>query len=181
MPIPDALRELSYDGDMMREGREGEAEVYEMLRRMPAVLRVDDVRDDVAWRARDVDFLVHRMVVPMQQIEVKSDRYIAKTGNFCFELARIHHTGEFFRAGWSVFSEATHVYVWSAEPRCIYAMRMSVIRSAFRQFVRGNRQAQLALVQTDNQRTTLNVLLPLSYIPHDVYVRAFDKWVLKRD
>lgn len=182
MPLPDAERMLSYEGEMMREGRDGEAKVLSLLQSFSTVLHIDDVRDVPAWRARDVDFLVSKRNGEALRVEAKSDRYIASTGNFCFELARVHHkAGEFFRAGWSVFSEATHVFVWCAEAGYMYEMSMDNVRAGFRQMVRSSKQMQVSTVQTDRERTTLNVLVPLRYIEHARYTHAFGHWILKKD
>lgn len=159
---------LFQNGGLKRLGDEGERVIEAFLRRYPGVTDVKNVTEDREWQQKDVDFLAF-LGARSLKIEAKSDRHIARNKNVLFELARIHHTSPETCAylGWSVFSAADFLLVYNPPTRCIYQFRMPDLRSGMQQFTLATRRTlTLRLVESDSTRSTLNVYIPLSYVPH---------------
>lgn len=168
MPAPDGMRGRSYDGDMMDEGRVAERIVAGWLA-SEYDGRVISVVDDPEWQEREVDFLV---TSPTRRtaltVEAKSDRHIANSGNVLFELARVHHTASTVAYnGWSVFSQAELLVVYCPPASSLYVMRMQHLREGLQAYCRAVRGAMRVIVTpTDTDRTTINVLIPMDYVPN---------------
>lgn len=178
MPDQNPNRSRSYSGDMMREGSDGEARAYDFLSRLSHA-HIEDVRSDSFWQQRDVDYLFTRMDDSVLTVEVKSDRHIAQSGNVLFELARLHHTSRDVCAylGWSVFTEADRLLVWCPPAERLYVFVVSELRSAMQRYTQKTRQLmKLNIVSTDTLRTTINILIPLTEVPHRVFACVNNRW-----
>lgn len=67
--------------DSLLEGKRGEEIAFKLLRKR--FLLVDDVRDDLVFQKKDVDFLVDNGCV--LGVDVKFDSQMSRTGNLFFE------------------------------------------------------------------------------------------------
>lgn len=166
--------------ELKPKGDYAEVVVCEFLRRCPGVAQVEDVRDDPAWQQQDVDYRVTLTSGTARGVEVKSDQHIARSGNVLFELARLHHTARPERCahlGWSVFSAADWLLVYCPPARALYWFSFAALRGGMQAYMKDSRdKARLALIATDSQRTTLNILIPLAYVPHAVYAQTPAGW-----
>jgi hypothetical protein len=143
----------------------------------------EDVRADPFWQRQEVDYRLHLKAGDVTTVEVKSDQHIGRSGNVLFELLRIHHTSEATPAylGWSVFSAARWLLVWCPPTGRLYLIAMRELRRGFQAYTLATRpNARLSVVSTDTARTTINVLVPLGYVNHQVYCRIGEGWVKER-
>lgn len=167
-----------YNGALMNAGKQGESAALSFLLQSSGA-RIEDVRNHPEWQRQDVDFLLH-YTDRVASVEVKSDRYISRSGNVLFEIARAHHTANpCAYVGWSVFSAAQHLIVFSPPDGLIYHFRFSDLRAAFQAYVLDSGgKTRVSVVPTDDLRTTFNVLIPLTYCAHNVYTCTAGAWTL---
>ena len=78
----------------LREGEKGELIVWNLFIKQKSIRSVVDVRDDLRFREEDVDFLVEDINRQFTKLEVKTDLYADKTGNFAYEKesSKTYHT-----------------------------------------------------------------------------------------
>lgn len=153
--------------------------ILEFLRNLPGVSEVRDVRSDKEWQKKEVDFIVIMYNGMEYKVEAKSDKHIARSQNMLFELARIHHTSATTPAylGWSVFTESDRIIVY-CPPDKIYKFSTVAMKSAMQTYVATVRQdLNLAPVASDDSRTTINILVPLEYVEHEIYDLQNDEWI----
>lgn len=177
------MTSLFADTRLRNVGNDAEAIAEQFMAAVPNVKRVIDVSNVIDWQRREVDRRCELANGAWVNVEIKSDRHIHTSRNFSFELARLHHTAtpeHCAYLGWSVFSEADRLLVWCPPAQRLYSFLTDDVRRGMQRYtqeVRGNMRT--AIVTTDDKRTTINILVPLSYIPHNVYARAETAWRLE--
>lgn len=174
----------TYAGELMQIGNEGESVVQDFFAYVLRGVQLDDVRRDPAWQEKDVDFRAH-FSTGVLNIEVKSDRWIDRSENVLFELCRIHHTAQpkyCAYLGWSVFSAADRVLVWCAPSSRLFVFEADQMRAGMQRYTqKARKDMNLAIVDTDEQRTTINILVPLDFIRHKSYRRTNGIWTLDKE
>ena len=119
----------------MQEASAVEAEAIEALvhylRQRPGSIKVQDVRDDPAYRAVDIDLLwtwLDRTRQPRtSKLEIKADRW-HRTGNFFFETQSNKAKGT---PGCFLYTEADYLLYYFVEPRTLYILPMPETREWF--------------------------------------------------
>jgi hypothetical protein len=101
-------RDPDYFGDIEKYGKFGEDLFLDMYEDK---LEIDDVRDNISYQRRDVDFIVKKKGIEGRWycIEVKVDTRTLDTGNLAYEV--ISHDAN----GWSVITQADFVFMVLAE------------------------------------------------------------------
>lgn len=166
------MSKLFGDGRLRIVGEQGEEVAKRFLDQW--YQGVKDVRSDPYWQQRDVDFIVDQHL----KIEVKTDNHIGNSGNFNFEVLRIQHFSEpCAYLGWSVFSEATHFIVYCPPTEQIFTCKAEDAREGMQRYtVDTAGKIRLTSIASDSERTTINVLVPMRYIPHSVYINPDGYW-----
>lgn len=166
--------------DLVPKGDEAEAVAESFLASVALVTAVTNVTRDADWQKRKVDYLLTFADGSMGKVEVKSDRHIASKRNALFELMRIHHTAapeHCAYPGWSVVSEADRFLIWCPPAAQLFFMNAADLRIGMQQYTREARRSMMVNIQeSDATRTTINILVPLSYVPHRVYGRVNGEW-----
>jgi hypothetical protein len=189
MPQPDGKRILSYNGAMMKEGKEAERIVaHDFFKLHSNVKNVSDLTNKKDSWAEDVDFTVTLKTGDEYKVTVKSDQHIHKDkGNFPFELLRLNHHLPHLKLGklgWSFFSQADLFMIWSQPSEQLYVFTAAGARQSFQQFVMDNRRKaarslykdRFWFIETDAKRTTVLFLLPLTYMSYKVYSKFDNQW-----
>lgn len=181
MPQPDGKRNISYIGDMKREGKIAESVVKHYLENHPKVRTVIDLSEDKEWQLKDVDFKVILKTGETQYIEAKSDKHIAFSKNFPFELNRINHRDKLetsVKLGWTIFSVADRFVICPSGQWEVWLFTPADVRKGFHQYMIDHRPNRInsRWILTDNERTTQIILVPTSYMPYRVMRLVNDKW-----
>jgi hypothetical protein len=79
----------------LKEGGYGEHAVWNLFNKLPKVRSVVDVREDKAFQALDIDFLVENIERQFSTIEVKTDYKAHETGNIVYEVSTSGNVGCF--------------------------------------------------------------------------------------
>lgn len=155
--------------DRNNAGSKGEAAVHDWLVQLYGLPRV--MVAEKRLQDANVDFVVLPKGEPKLYIEAKADRNIERSGNFAFELGRIKHDlplSHFFYPSWFIASQANALVVYGPFRRLLYVMSMTEARRAANEYVREQRgRTQWRAVFTDFHRTSINLLMPVSEVPHD--------------
>lgn len=167
MALTGADKPRSYDGDYMVDGRFGEEVCFELLRRSPNVVEVEDLRDVPKWQQDDVDC---RYVVQSGTeyfAEFKSDSHLGRSDNVLFEALRINHTAAPENAGtlgWSFRSAAQWLYYYAPTTEQVYRVWMDDLRRVMQQYTSEARKTvRVDWVSTDSIKSTVNILVPRRY------------------
>jgi hypothetical protein len=159
----------SYDGDYMAVGKKGEEVVMAWLASRPYVIGVDDLRQLRVMREADVDCSFSLSDGRVALAEIKTDQHLGKSGNILFEILRVNHTAPTDRAGvlgWSLRSPATWLLYYAPAVAMIYQLRFADFRAGFQRYTAVARERSRQIwVNTDQIKSTLNVLVPESYFP----------------
>lgn len=149
-----------YDGDWMRVARVGEGAMQRWLEQRPRVVKVDDLRDDVEWRHRDVDFRATFDDGSVRLIEVKTSSNIGK-GEIVFEVTR-NYDGNCFQ-GWSLKSAADWVVYYHPPTAEAYGCSLPGLREVFWGDVA---RWPTRTLRSDESKYTINRYLPLAECRH---------------
>ena len=172
---------LFEDRTLFEKGLAAEDVALDFLNSRPAITQIDDVRNVQEWQQKEVDFRITIAQREKMLIEVKSDKWLGKSGNVLFEYGRIHHTAKpehCARLGWSVFSKADAFLIWSTHAEALHIFDSGDFRRAMQNYVGDFRgQIRTCVVPTDSRRTTINILVPIIYMPYKVYVKNGKGWV----
>lgn len=121
----------------------------------------------------NIDFVVLPEGEPKLYVEAKADRNVEHTGNFAMEMARLKHDlplNHFFYPSWFIASQANSLIVYGPTRRVLYVMSMPDARRAVNEHVREQRErSRWQPAYTDEQRTSINVLLPIASVPHECW------------
>ncbi len=88
---PSETRPRSYDGDYMAAGRAAEGIVMAWLHEQPQFIGVESLTGLRQLREADVDCSFSLSDGRVTFAEIKSDRWLGKTGRVLFEVLRINH------------------------------------------------------------------------------------------
>lgn len=160
---------LLRNGELVAKGQNAESAALHWLKSAYPGAKIDDMRDNPIFQQKEIDFRVY-LPSRVELFEVKYDKHIARTGNAVFELCRIHHTSLIACAyvGWGVFTESNRVLVWNFPTLTFYDFKTADLRAGMQRYVNETRQnANIRPVYSDNLRTTVNVYVPLRYVPHE--------------
>ena len=166
MATPSASKERSYNGDYMKVGKKAEEIVLAFLKSRPDVLGVNDFRELRAVQEADIDFAIKTIDGRVTLAEVKSDRHMGITENVLYEVLRMNHTcipEKSCVLGWSARTPAQYILYYSPKLKKLYQFRSEQLRKAFQKYTQDVRKPNFDFVPTDKIKTTLNVLIPISY------------------
>lgn len=174
----------SYTGGMMAKGKTGEAIVLGWLQRRPDVLEMEDLRDLRPMRKADADAIVFTRDGLNAFVEIKLDNNLGRTGNVLFEIMRVNHGAAPERActlGWSMRSPATWLLYYAPANRQLFVFRFSTFRQVFQRWTDRQRRVlekngnapnmagHMRWINTDADKSTLTVLVPLKEFPSNSY------------
>lgn len=177
------MTSLFKDGALVAKGLVGEIAAQRFLAGLGNVSRVEDVRHVKQWQDVDIDYRAHLLNGSVVSFEVKTDSYIEASQNVAFELGRIHHTAPTpFYVGWGVFSKADFLLVYAPDSQAVYLFRFKLLREAMQHYTHEKRAgSNFKWIASDNTRTTLNVMIPLSEVGiYWRYAALNDGWVMKQ-
>lgn len=157
--------------DRNNAGLKGEHAAQNWLAQLYGAHRV--IVADKKLQDVNVDFVVLPSGEETLYIEVKTDRVVERTGNFAFELGRIKHNrplNQFFYPSWFIASQANALVVYGPVNRLIYVMGMANARRVANEYIREHREkTNWRAVFTDFERTSINLLMPINEVPHDLW------------
>lgn len=160
-------KQRSYNGDYMKLGKHGEEIVLKWLRSHPDTLEVDDYRQLKVMYKADVDCAIYSRDGRVALAEIKTDTHLGKSGNLLFEILRINHTTNPYNAGtlgWSFRSPAHWLLYYGPSVNRIYRISFHEFRRGFQRFTDEKRKdTYIHFTETDNIKSTLNVLIPEEY------------------
>lgn len=111
-----------FDKDL-KDGETGEHIVWNILQKSKKVRSIIDVRQDKAFQAQDIDFLIENYERQFTPIEVKTDFKAHETGNIVYELSTSGHLGCFEK------TKATYVYYYIPANKIIYMIDVVALRT----------------------------------------------------
>jgi hypothetical protein len=153
-------------------GAAGEQAVSEFLGQRFGLPYVHFAERDL--QIEHIDYVVRPPGVETIYIEVKADQHVHKPGgNFAFELFRVKHNAPLnhrFYPAWGINSRANFLIVYSTETGALYIVDMPHLRERANRYIQAHRaQTRIAVVYTDDDRTSFNVLVPKSMVDHQVW------------
>jgi hypothetical protein len=156
------------DIEVRREtGRAAEELVIAWLRGRADIVKVDDLRDQPGMQAADVDVRIRHASGRDYFADIKSDRNLGESPNVLFEVLRINHEASPRNAvtlGWAARSASEFFFYYAPAKNQIWAFPAAALRKAFQEYTaKARRSIRFDVVITDPHRTTVNVLLPLSF------------------
>jgi len=175
MTTTGANKQRSYDGDYMETGKIGEKIVIDFLKRNPNILEVHDWSELQFAQYVDIDCAIITKAGQAVLAEIKSDKHLGITGNVLFEVLRINHTchPDFScNLGWSARTPAKFIFYYAPSVNKIYRFQTEKLRMAMQQYTNKARaRTNLNYVETDKIKSTINILIPISYCKgaYDVY------------
>lgn len=176
--ITGANKVKSYNGDYRKRGDEAEEVVLEFLRNNPEYLDVDDWSDLKAVQKADVDCAITTKDGHVILAEIKNDSYLGVTGNVLFEVLRIYHKSDPDRSvglGWSGKTPAKYIFYYAPnDNNRIYRFKTETLRKAMQDYTNSirkkkNGRINISQVFTDETKTTINILIPISFFSRDSY------------
>lgn len=157
-------QEKSYSGTLMDIGTKNEERVLMWLKGMAK--DIIDFREFRLAQRIDVDFGIETIDGNIVLAEIKSDKHINDFGNLLFECNRINHfvDGKWFYLGWGWRSPAQKLIIRNPDSSNTYVFDFLELRRRVAKYISENgKKLRLAIVETDNQKTTFNYLVPLKY------------------
>jgi len=179
MTTTGANKQRSYHGDYMETGKIGEKIVINFLEDNPKILKVHDWSELQVVQFADIDCAIVTKTGQVVLAEIKSDKHLGVTGNVLFEVLRINHTchPDFScNLGWSGKTPAKFIFYYAPNVSKIYKFETRSLRKAMQMYTKKTRKKmRLDVVETDNIKTTINILIPISYFNGDYKVyESFD-------
>lgn len=169
-------KQRSYSGDYMQVGKAGEKIVIDYLRQSPSIIGVKDWSEVKEVQEADIDCAIKTIDGNILLAEIKTDNYLGATGNILFEILRINHTCDpqySLTLGWSGRTPANYIIYYGPNINQMYVFKTSDLRRAMQKYTAENRkQSKISIVETDNIKTTLNILIPIKYC--DGFYRKID-------
>lgn len=163
--------EKSYTGDLMKVGKSNEEIILEWLKNnYKGVLDFRDIR--LVQRA-DIDCGVETADGKIILAEIKSDKWISESGNFCFENHRINHfvKDKWFYLGWGYRSPAQFLIVRNPDSRETFIFDFSELRKSVGGHIANvGKNLRIAIVETDKQKTTFNYLIPMPVLKYKKFI-----------
>lgn len=160
-------KQRSYSGDYMTAGLAGQSVVINLLHSRPEILGVSDWSDLEAVQMADIDCAIKTISGHVILAEIKTDTYLGRTGNILFEVLRINHTcnPEYSMGlGWAARTPAKYIFYYAPAINKVYKFKTDNLRLGMQRYTKDKRKAiRLDIVETDNIKTTINILIPLEY------------------
>ena len=176
--VPSAERERSYSGGYMKAGKEAEEIVLAWLLERPWVVGVEDLRSYRVMREADVDCGIRLADGRITLAEIKSDRHLGTTDNFVFESLRINHTAPPDRSitlGWSARTPAKNILYYAPTFKKLHAIETDEFRRAMQGYTaEARKKTNINYVETDNIKSTVNILIPSRFVTAMPSYRAYD-------
>ncbi len=164
--------EKSYSGEMMAVGTANEEAVLAWLRTTNAGQEILDLREFRIAQRMDVDFGITTVDRTIVLAEIKSDKWLGKTHKLLFENHRINHyvRDKWFYLGWGWRSPAQKLIIRNPDTGHTCIFTFADLRAFIGRFIAGTgSRLQMQITETDDQKTTFNLLIPFSKIPHVLY------------
>lgn len=161
--------EKSYNGALMATGKSNEDAVIFWLNSRDQNREIIDFREFKLAQRIDVDFGIETIDGQIVLLEVKSDKWISESGNLCFEQHRINHfvPGKYFYLGWGWRSPAQKLLVRNPNSAEAFIFDFNYLRGQVGRYVsEQGRNCRIAIIETDKQKTTFNLLLPMSALKY---------------
>jgi len=155
----------TYNGSLMEKGKENEDIIMKWLSSLGR--EVIDFREFKLAQRIDVDFGIETIDRNIVLAEIKSDRYISETGNLLFENHRVNHfvKDKWFYLGWGWRSPAQKLIIRNPGSSEVFVFDFAELRAFVGSWVAENgKQIRMSVVETDDQKTTFNYLIPFSQI-----------------
>jgi hypothetical protein len=156
--------EKTYNGALMATGAKNEECVIAWLNSRPQNRHIIDFREFKLAQRIDVDFGIESIDGDILLLEVKSDKWISETGNLCFEQHRINHfvPEKYFYLGWGWRSPAQKLLIRNPETGESFIFDFAYLRAQVARYISAHgKSCRVAIVETDKQKTTFNLLLPM--------------------
>jgi hypothetical protein len=169
-------QQKTYEGELMEKGKSNEEIIFNWLGNF--CKETMDFREYKLAQRLDVDCGIVSHDGEIVLAEIKSCNYISRDGNLCFEVNRINHhvKDKWFYLGWGWRSPAKHLIVRNPKTGDTFIFEFSKLRQAVASYVLKNGKKLMdeiksakgrdfiQIVETDNQKTTFNYLIPMSYL-----------------
>ena len=162
--------EKTYNGALMAVGVKNEDAVISWLNSRPQNRGIIDFREFKLAQRIDVDFGIESIDGEIVLLEVKSDKWIKESGNLCFEQHRINHfvPNKYFYLGWGWRSPAQKLLVRNPETGESFVFDFNYLRAQIARYISVNgKSCRIAIVETDKQKTTFNLLIPMSELKYN--------------
>lgn len=157
--------EKSYEGILMEKGKTNEEFILAWLKEFGK--EIIDFREFRLAQRIDVDFGIETIDGAILLAEIKSDKWISDEGNLCFEHNRINHfvKDKWFYLGWGWRSPAQKLIIRNPQLGEIFVFDFPCLRALVAKYIAEyGKNIRLAIVETDNQKTTFNLLVPMNYL-----------------
>jgi len=157
----------SYNGSLMARGTANEDVIMEWLR--TAARDIIDFRDFRLTQHIDVDCGIESIDGDIQLAEIKSDKHLKQDGNLLFECFRVNHFVEehWFYLGWGWRSPAQKLIIRNPYTGYTIVFDFTKLRHKIGRLIKQEGKPfkrRIDVVETDDQKTTFNFLLPLSSV-----------------
>lgn len=155
----------TYNGHLMDLARQNEEIILAWLNRWGK--SVIDFREFRLAQRIDVDFGVETIDGQIVLAEIKSDKWISKTGNLLFENHRINHfvANHWFYLGWGWRSPAQKLIIRNPQTNATFVFNFLSLRRFIASYIgKEGKNIRVAIVETDDQKTTFNYLIPMKQL-----------------
>lgn len=160
-------------GRALEIGKPGEERVLawlEACRSCGLLHGIIDMREFRLAQRLDVDCGLETVDSALVTAEIKTDKKIASTGNFFFELFRINYhlsSDQVFYLGWAFRSPAKYLLCYSPQEDRVYRILFSDVRTAIARLAENEKRylrSQVVYVETDVHRLTVGLIVPKRYL-----------------
>ena len=163
----------TYDGELMQKGITNEEIILKWLKNNSQ--NIIDFREFKLAQRIDVDFGIESIDGNIVLAEIKSDKWIRESGNLLFEVNRINHyvKNKWFYLGWGWRSPAQKLIVRNPYTNQAFVFDFLELRTFIGKYVSNvGKKLETRIVETDNQKTTFNWLIPMSEL-NGLYKKYF--------
>ena len=125
---------------------------------------VIDFREFRLAQRIDVDFGIETIDGNIVLAEIKSDKWIGKSRNLCFECNRINHyvKDKWFYLGWGWRSPAQKLIIRNPQSCDTFIFDFMELRKRVGIYIaEKGRNLKINITETDDQKTTFNYLIPM--------------------
>lgn len=154
----------SYSGDLMERAISNEEIILHWLEN--GYKSVIDFREFRLAQRIDVDFGIETIDGKIVLAEIKSDKHLSPIGNLLFENHRINHFKyeKWFYLGWGWRSPAEKLIIRNHESGYTLVFPFNALRVRVAAYIgKYGRKIRMDVVETDDQKTTFNFLIPLEH------------------
>ena len=151
----------------MQRGKGSEKAVIDFLKRNPEILGIKDWSEIEEVQEADIDCAIKTIDGHILLAEIKSDSWLGKSDNILFEVLRINHTCDpiySLSLGWSGRTPANYIIYHAVSVNKIYVFKTNELRRAMQKYtLEAGKNIKISIVETDNIKTTINILIPFDY------------------